>query len=115
VVKQPPEIEPATSIGTCAKATQERFMKEYRLKYPARKPSAATMAGVKEETYSAPPGYSDHRDHHANFFSAVRTRKPVVEDALFGIRAAGPALMSNASYYSGKILGWDPVKAQAKG
>jgi len=115
VVKQPPEIEPGTSIGTFAKATQERFMKEYRLKYPARKPSAATMAGVKEETYSAPPGYSDHRDHHANFFSAVRTRKPVVEDALFGIRAAGPALMSNASYYSGKILGWDPVKAQAKG
>lgn len=115
VVRQPPETEPGTSIGTFSKATQEQYMKQYRLKYPVRKPTAAAMGGVKEETYSAPRGYSDHADHHANFFAAVRTRKPVVEDALFGIRAAGPALVSNASYYSGKILEWDPVKAQVKG
>lgn len=115
VVRQPPETEPGTSIGTFSKVTQEQYMKQYRLKYPVRKPTAAAMGGVKEETYSAPRGYSDHADHHANFFAAVRTRKPVVEDALFGIRAAGPALVSNTSYYSGKILEWDPVKAQVKG
>jgi len=115
VVRLPPEPEPGTSIGTFSKATQAQYMKQYRLKYPSRKAAAATMTGVKEETYSAPRGYSDHADHHANFFSSVRTRKPVVEDALFGIRAAGPALVSNASYYSGKILEWDPVKAQVKG
>ena len=115
LTKQPPETEPGTSIGTFAKATQEQFMKQYRLKHPARKASAATMKAVREEVYSPPPGYSDHRDHHANFFSAVRTRTPVVEDALFGIRAAGPALASNASYFSGKILAWDPSKAELKG
>ena len=30
---------------------------------------------------------------------AVRIRKPVIEDAVFGFRAAGPALLSNMSYF----------------
>jgi len=38
----------------------------------------------------------------------VRTRKPVVEDAVFGFRAAGAALLSNLSYESGKVMNWDP-------
>jgi len=90
-------------------------VKEYRAKYPSRKPSDSTMEAVRELSYSAPPRYSDHRDHHANFFNAVRTRQAVTEDALFGIRAAGPALATNLSYHSGKILEWDPVQAQLKG
>ena len=42
-------------------------------------------------------------------------RKPVVEDALFGLRAAAPALLSNLSYASGKTLAWDPVNLAVKG
>jgi hypothetical protein len=53
-------------------------------------------------------------DHFANWFSAIRTRKPVVEDALFGLRAAGPAVLSNLSYAQAKPLAWDPVKGEAK-
>ena len=34
-------------------------------------------------------------------FDAVRTRQPVVEDAVFGFRAAGAALLSNLSYDEG--------------
>jgi hypothetical protein len=32
----------------------------------------------------------------------------VVEDAVFGFRAAGAALLSNLSIDRGKIVGWDP-------
>ena len=33
----------------------------------------------------------------SNFFNSVRSRQPVVEDATFGFRAAGAALLSNLS------------------
>ncbi len=48
-----------------------------------------------------PKGYSDQYDHFKNFFASVRSRKPVVEDAVFGYRAAGAALLSNLSIEKG--------------
>ena len=36
--------------------------------------------------------------------------KAVVEDATFGFRAAAPALACNESYFSKKIIHWDPIK-----
>ena len=44
-----------------------------------------------------------------NFFDAIRTNKPVVEDATFGFRAAAPALACNESYFKKKIIQWDPT------
>jgi hypothetical protein len=38
----------------------------------------------------------------------VRSRKPVVEDAVFGYRAAGAALLSNLSIERGAVIKWDP-------
>jgi len=61
-----------------------------------------------EDKYLPPSGYSDHLEHHRNFINAVRTRKPVVEDAVFGFRAAGPALLSNVSYFEKRVCVWDP-------
>jgi hypothetical protein len=45
----------------------------------------------------------------------VRTRKPVIEDALFGFRAAGPAVLSNVSYFEQRPVLWDPVNLKVKG
>ena len=55
-----------------------------------------------------PRGYDDHLDHHRNFMRAVRSRKPVVEDPVFGFRAAGPAVLSNLSYFEQRACRWDP-------
>jgi predicted dehydrogenase len=115
LVKQPPEREPGYTIGTFSKETQAAFLKEYRAKYPRTRPTSTSMKPTVDEEFLAPPGYSDHRDHHANFFAAVRSRQPLTEDSVFGLRAAGPALLSNLSYFSGRILEWDPVKIEAKG
>jgi hypothetical protein len=38
----------------------------------------------------------------------VRSRQPVVEDAVFGYRAAGAALLSNLSIEKKSIVRWDP-------
>lgn len=53
-------------------------------------------------------------DHHANFAAAVRSRKTVVEDAVFGFRAAGPALLSNLSYFENRVVEWDPAAMRIK-
>jgi hypothetical protein len=56
----------------------------------------------------APKNYNDSYDHLQNFFEAVRTRQPVVEDPVFGFRAAGAALLSNLSYEQNGPVRWDP-------
>jgi len=52
--------------------------------------------------------YSDHYDHLKNWIDAIRTRQPIVEDPVFGFRAAGAAPLSNAGYDRGQAGRWDP-------
>ncbi len=108
VTKHPPSREPGYSIDTFSEATQQEFLKGYREKYAANNVNADSMRADQEEKYLPPPGYSDHRDHHRNFIQAVRSRKPVTEDPVFGFRAAGPALLSNLSYFEHRTCKWDP-------
>ena len=115
VSRKPRPAEPGYTIGTFPEAVQRRFLAEYRKKYPPAKPSAGAIDPQTEEVYAAPPNYSDHRDHHRNFFAAVRSREPVVEDAVFGFRAAGPALLANVSYFENRIVDWDAEKMAVKG
>ncbi len=111
--KVPRELEPGYTIDTFPKAQQEQFLKEYRQKYPAR-PKFNPSQMSAEEKFVPPKGYSDHLEHHRNFITAVRSRKPVVEDAVFGFRAAGPALLSNISYFDKKPCLWDAEAMKLK-
>ena len=115
VSKQPRESEPGYTIDTFPKAVQEQFLKEYREKYPAQRASADAIRPQAEETYNPPRGYSDHREHHRVFIESVRSRKPLVEDSTFGLRAAGPALLSLTSYFEQRPIGWDPQAMTIKG
>ncbi|MCF6402204.1 Gfo/Idh/MocA family oxidoreductase [Chitinophaga filiformis] len=59
--------------------------------------------------YAAEEGYKGaHFDHFYNLFNAMRTGGKVSEDALFGYRAAAPALLCNDSYFQNRIIQWDP-------
>ncbi|MDX1979705.1 MAG: Gfo/Idh/MocA family oxidoreductase [Bryobacteraceae bacterium] len=110
----PRETEPGYTIGTFPDAVQQQFVKEYRAKYPEAVPTADAIRPISDEQYLPPRGYSDHLDHHRNFFASVRSRKPVVEDAVFGFRAAGPALLSNMSYFDQKPISWDAEHMSVK-
>ncbi|MEK6631271.1 MAG: Gfo/Idh/MocA family oxidoreductase [Acidobacteriota bacterium] len=60
--------------------------------------------------YRVEKGYKGaHYDHFNNFFTAIRTGSSIVEDAVFGYRAAAPALACNQSYYEKRAIHWDPV------
>jgi hypothetical protein len=102
----PRQKAPGYTIGTFTEAMQKQILAEYNAKYPPTHFEGPLPAA--NERYQAPPGYSDSYDHFHNFFHSVRTRQPVVEDAVFGYRAAGAALLSNLSYEKGEIVKWDP-------
>jgi predicted dehydrogenase len=114
VSKVPRATEPGYNTETFAKATQERMLREYRKKYPEEHASAGTLRPDQTDVYMPPAGYNAHQEHHRVFWEAVRSRKPVIEDPIFGFRAAGPALLSNTSYYEGRVCGWDPVSMSEK-
>jgi hypothetical protein len=54
-----------------------------------------------------------HMIHMRNFIDAVRTRKPFFEDAEFGFRATGPALLCNTSYFEKRVCFWDAATMTA--
>jgi len=104
--RRPPAKEPGQTADTFAKAAQDAYMKEYRSKYPDR----PELQPRNDETFAAPQRYNSTDDHFRNFFDAVRTRTAVVEDAAFGLRAAGPALLANLSYFENRAIGWNAEK-----
>jgi predicted dehydrogenase len=67
----------------------------------------------EEYTFAAEKGYQGGPyDHFVNFFQAIRTGGKVVEDAVFGYRAAAPALLCNDSYNKDTAILWNPEKMQ---
>jgi predicted dehydrogenase len=109
LTRVPKALEPGYLIDTFSKAMQAESLKQYRQQYPPRTTPDA-MEDAREERYAAPRGYEDHQDHHRNFYAAIREGKPVVEDAVFGYRAAAPAVASNLSYFESRVVAWDPER-----
>ena len=71
--------------------------------------SRRKMLPPAEAVWVAERGYRGaHFDHLMNFFQGVRDGKQVTEDAVFGFRAAAPALACNDSYFQERIVKWDP-------
>ena len=110
--RPPKETEPTETGAGFSRETAAKIMAQHHARYPEHPTTAATMLESAEEQFLAPPDYSDDFAHHTTFFNAVRSRQPVVEDATFGLRAAGPALLANLSYYENRIQHWEPVAMQ---
>jgi predicted dehydrogenase len=94
------------SFNTFTESMQKELMDAYNNKYPAADQQSPSLPNV---TYATPDGYNDSHDHFLNFLDAIRIGKPVVEDAVFGFRAAAPCLACNDSYFEKKVIHWDPV------
>jgi len=108
--RKPKETAPGHTIDTFPKRVQEEFLKQYKAKYPPQVLTADSMRGDREDIFRPPNDHSPHLEHHRNFYNALRSRKAFFEDAEFGLRTAGPALLCNHSYYEQKLCVWDPAK-----
>ena len=71
------------------------------------------MLPPAETTYAVEEGYwGAHVDHFMHFFEGVKNGTPVAEDAVFGLRAAAPALACNTSLYDQRVVRWNPVSME---
>ena len=101
------ELKGYNSVQTFSKAQQEAVAAKLAAE-PRKARKSSAYSGVQK--YQAPAGYDARYDHFVKFFQSVREAKPVYEDAVFGYRAAAPALLCNQSYFQGRMIGWDPVQ-----
>ena len=93
------------ALSSYPKAMQDELLQKYNQKYTAGQQKSDNKQDI---VFKQPKDYNEHLDHHTNFFDSVRTGKQVVENAVFGFRAAAPCLACNDSYFEKKIIGWDP-------
>ncbi|MCW3467435.1 Gfo/Idh/MocA family protein [Chitinophaga nivalis] len=98
------------TFNTFPQIQQDKFVQQYNAQYGA----SQRKGEESSQSFAAPKGYDDRLEHFANFFESMRTGKPVIEDATFGLRAAGPALVANESYFGKKLIQWDPEKMVIK-
>jgi len=96
------------SIYGWPRALREQYLEKWHADHPI---PAALGSKLEEqgESYETPAGYSDTADHQANFYNAVRTRKPVVENEVFGNHTAIGCHLANFSYFNNDVAVWDPA------
>jgi predicted dehydrogenase len=104
VERTPRPDEFDSTIESFANATQEKLRMAWNEKHPdvdlKVKPDSTEVYDTSNQ--------DAHLEHHKNFYRSVREGKSLIEDATFGLRAAGPALLTNESYFQRKIVSWDP-------
>jgi len=92
------------------RAMREEYFKKWHQEHdpvPGKEPA---LEGV---TYRS-DSWDDEKPHLWNFFQAVRTRTPVVEDAVFGHNAALACHMANESYFRKIAVYWDAASKSIK-
>ena len=85
----------------------EKLRNEYLENFAKEHPLHTVKVNEATEVFGVPEGYSDLVDHEANFFSAVRSRKKVVENEEFGNNAALGCHLANYSYFKNTPAIWD--------
>lgn len=101
-----PEPESYSIYGWPTKLREE-YLDKWRKENPSPVPLDFRV-DEEVETFTTPPGYDPVPDHQANFFKALRSRKPVVENEVFGNNAAIGCHLANYAYFNKAVAVWDP-------
>jgi len=89
---------------------------EYVKQWEAEHQTAPGMAlPIEGASYHTPPGYNEDAQHLWNFFQSVKTRRPSVEDPVFGNNTAIGCHLANYSYFQKTEAVWDAGARTIKG
>ena len=102
---------PSYYASSFPRAMREAYQAEWRKQ---NAPAPWQAGELTEATVIRGPNVDSVSIHLSNFFEAVRTRKPVVEDALFGHHAALACHMANESYFRRAAVTWDAASGTIK-
>jgi predicted dehydrogenase len=91
------------TIDSLPNAMQQQLRKEWQEKHVR---ADLDLKPDSTRSYDT-AGQNAQLEHHKNFYRSIRENAPLIEDATFGLRAAGPALLTNESYFNKKIVFWD--------
>jgi predicted dehydrogenase len=87
---------------------RDAYFKEWHEKHD---PPVGKEPIPESESYKG-NDYDDVKPHLWNFFKSVKSRKPVVEDAVFGNNAALACHMANEAYFRNAPVVWDEAKGE---
>jgi predicted dehydrogenase len=82
---------------------------EYEKKWHTENDDRLAKIGGETVTFRPLPSYNEGWVHMQNFFDSVRSRKPVIEDTVFGNNTSIACHMANASYFQKRIIQWDGI------
>src|SRR5207237_735975 len=94
---------PSYYANSYPRAMRDEYMKRWHSEHDPR-PDAMT---VRELGSWSAPSPDDPRPHLWKFFESVRSRDPVLQDAIFGHHAAAACHMANQSYSAGAPVHYD--------
>jgi len=94
---------PSYYTGSYPRAMRDAYLQKWHQENDPKLGQAA----MPETIAFTGPDFDDVRPHLWTFFEAVRTRKPVVEDVVFGHHAALACHMANESYFRKSPVSWD--------
>jgi predicted dehydrogenase len=99
-----PQLGINTGTSYYSQSYPSVLRKQYNQDWHAKNDSIIASHPLADATVYRGISWDNVTPHLANFFSAVRTRKPVVEDVVFGHHAAAACHMANASYFENMLI-----------
>jgi len=97
------DLSPSYYTGSYPARLREAYVKQWHAEHdpaPGKEPAPESI------TYNG-NDYDDLRPHLFKFFAAVRSRQPLVQDAVFGHNAALACHLANESYFRKTPVYWD--------
>jgi predicted dehydrogenase len=105
------DVRPSYYSGSFPRKMRADYIAQWHAAHDAQLPHGA----IPEDIVYRGAGPGDDVLHMGNFFSAVKSRKPVLEDAVFGNHAAIACHMANESFFRKGPVTFDQASHSIRG